>query len=277
MLMQAISPDEVQAPPRAVGRAALSVVADGAVTRLSGLRQEGSLKLLFPRRRTGAVEAVTLNTAGGVTGGDVFSLNAEVGAGASLTVSSQAAERIYRAAPGAAGRVETDLHVADGGRLNWLPQETILFDGAALERRLSLRLEGTARAVSCETLIFGRRAMGEVVRDLHFRDRLDLWQDGELLFADRLRLDGDAAATLARPAVAGGGAAVASVVCAAPGAASLVPDLRDIIGAEGGASALTEALVFLRLLAPDGFVLRQRLLPVLTRITGQDLPRTWMI
>lgn len=244
---------------------------------LADLHIAGSLKALFPRPSDDALQVVLLNTAGGVTGGDTFDTDITAEAGARVTATTQAAERIYRAAPGSIGRVQTRLTVAPGASLSWLPQETILFDGAALDRDLRIEALGDARVLLCETLVFGRTAMGEVVRQLHLRDRIDVYVEGELVFADRLRLMGDAQALLDRPGVTAGGLAVASVVLLAPGAAARAKALRAQLPQTCGVSAISDSLLFLRLIAQDSFVLRQVLMPVLADLSATQLPRPWMI
>ena len=260
---------------RARGCGHLRVGRRGVASVLRDLSQSGSGKLLFPRHGTGALQAVWLNTAGGITGGDRFALSAEAETGAALSLTTQAAERIYRAQPGAPGEVHTVLTA--GARIDWLPQETILFDGAALDRRLDIRMTADARVLACETLLFGRAAMGEVVHRLSFRDRIDLRVDGRLAFADRLRLDGDAAAALTRCGVADGAHAMASVLLAAPGAETYLDPLRAILPRTAGVSAPDRSILFLRLVAPDGFELRRHLIPVLRLLSGADLPRPWTL
>ena len=236
----------------------------------------GSSKLLFPRVKD-ALQAVYLNSSGGVTGGDAFDVEARAEAGSHLVMTTQAAERVYRALPAETGRVETRLALEAGARLDWLPQETILFEGGALDRRLRIDMAGDARLTACESLVFGRHAMGEVLHDLRLRDHIDLRVDGRLAFADRLHLSGDAADTLAHPAIAGGAGAVATVIHAAPGSATLRDALRGMLPETAGVSALSEELLVLRLVSVDGYTLRGHLAPVLRRLSGAELPRPWMI
>ncbi|WGW03546.1 urease accessory protein UreD [Tropicibacter oceani] len=264
-------------PQRARGQAHLSVRTRAGASVLGDLHMSGSSKLLFPRARGAELDAVYLNSAGGVTGGDRFALSATVDEGAALRMTTQAAERIYRAAPGAPGHVSTRLTAHPGAQITWLPQETIIYDGASLDRRLTIDLAQDARLLACEVLVFGRRAMGEAVHELFLRDRIDLHIGGALAFADRLRLDGDAAAVLNRAAVADGAIAVASVLCAAPGIGGRLDHLRELLPPQAGGSALTEDLVFLRLLAPDSFELRKTLVPLLHELAQDDLPRPWML
>jgi urease accessory protein len=191
-------------------------------------------------------------------------------------VATGAAERVYRAIAGPA-RVSTDIRVGDGAVLAYLPQETILFDGFALARRLEVNLAPTATYLGIESLVFGRQAMGEVVRSGHLRDRIVLIRDGKTVWQDLTRLDGDIDAQLQRRGVAAGAMAVAGIVLAAPGAADLLPALREALrGANAGASALDRDLVFVRILAPSAHLLRQRVFAGLDICRGgRALPRVW--
>ncbi|GGG73553.1 urease accessory protein UreD [Salipiger pallidus] len=261
---------------RARGRARIGVKLRGTRSVISDLHMSGSSKLLFPRPKD-ALQAVYLNSSGGVTGGDAFDIAARVEPGAHLVMTTQAAERIYRAMPGEPGRVRTEAVLEDGARLDWLPQETILFDGAALDRSLRFDMPANARLLACEALIFGRHAMGEAVHDLRLRDRIELHRDGRLVLADRLHLAGDAAETLARSGVADGAHAMATVVFAALGASAQVDCLREMLPRTAGVSALADDLLLIRMVSVDGFALRGHLAPVLRHLSGADLPRPWMI
>ncbi len=263
---------------RARGSAALAVAPRDGGTAIAALSQSGSAKLLFPRApRDAALDAVWLNTAGGITGGDTFQLSAEARPGARLRLTTQAAERIYRALPGAPGAMTTQLSVGHGAICHWLPQETILFDAAALTRSLRVDLTGDAAFLGCEALIFGRRAMGERVRDLRLSDRIDVTRDGRAVYADRLRLSGDADAQLSRAFVGGGAGAMATLILARPNAGDAADTLRAMLPANAGASAPTDDVAVVRLLAEDGFELRRSLVPLLTHLAGAPLPRAWMI
>ena len=155
------------APPRAYGRLELTAREAQGRSGLGRFRAEGAFKCVFPRS-DGPCEAILVNTAGGVTGGDDFGLCAGAGPGSHMVLTTQAAERGYRAASGTA-RMKAHLTVARGARLEWLPQELILFDGAALHRDLSIDLAQDAALVMIESVVFGRQYMGEAVNTLDFR------------------------------------------------------------------------------------------------------------
>jgi len=266
-------PEPVQ--PRAVGHLRLSAKHRDGQSVIDGLRQSGCLKALFPRRH-GMLEAILINTAGGVTGGDRLSFEAEAGAGSHLSLTTQAAERAYRSRAGQ-GHVETHLSVGDGATLFWLPQETILFEGCAFRRRLRADLADDARLLLVEPVIFGRAAMGEDMRDAVFDDRIEIWEKGGPIYMDATRLSGDIAARLDRPALAGGARAMVCLVWRAPEAEAHLAAVRDLLPETGAASLLRPDLMVLRCLAPDGFLLRRALLPVLDLLTRHSLPLSWRL
>lgn len=264
--------------PRAVGDVSLSVKHADGQTRLATLRQSGSLKVLFPRNPGGDhCLAVLVNTAGGITGGDRFSLTAEAATGAALSFTTQAAERAYRAAADQVGRVRTSLRVRAGARLNWLPQETLIFDGSALDRRLDVHLDKDASALIVEPLVFGRAAMGESVRRAKLCDRIEVTRNGTPLVLDQIRMTGNIAAQLAHPATGGGALAMANLLFIDPSAEARLPAVRDMLPATGGASLRAPDVLALRLVAADSHEMRKTLLPILTLLSGSEIPRPWMI
>jgi urease accessory protein len=263
--------------PRARGAVRLATKPRGGRSVVADLYQSGSLKTLFPRRDGDSLEAVLINTAGGITGGDRFEIAAEVTSGTEVTLTTQAAERAYRAQTGEQGVLRTDLKVASGARLNWLPQETILYNGSALSRRLDMALEPGAVALMVEPVVFGRLASAETLDTASFRDHVRITRDGLPIYTDRMAFDGDIAAHMARPAVGAGAAAMASVVYVAPDAEAHLSRCRSFLPATAGASLLARDMLVLRLLAADGFALRRSLVPVLESLSHGTLPRTWMI
>jgi urease accessory protein len=261
---------------RSWGGVVLGYTARDGITALAELRQEGCLKARFPRALAWP-EAVLLNTAGGIAGGDETAVQFSVGAGARATLSTQAAERIYRALPeDAASRIRGEVRVAHGARAEWLPQETILFDGARLDRRLDVALEADAAFLGIETLVFGRAAMGEEIRSASVRDRIAVTRDGAPLLHESIRLDGDASALLGRAAIGAGARAVATCLLVSPDAARRLDAVRAAIaGAVGGASAWN-GMLLVRLAAASLQALRAVVTRVLAVLRdGRPLPRVW--
>jgi len=268
---------DIFAANRARGLIAVSAEASAGVTRRNIVREEGSLRARFPGPATSALQAVIVNTAGGIAGGDRFDISCRAGAGADLTVSTAAAEKIYRST-GPDAEIAVSLDVEAGGTLAWLPQETIFFDEARLSRRINVTLEGEASALVAEAVVFGRSAMGEAVRNGSFVDRWRVRRGGELIFAETVRLDGMIAERLAEPAVAADAIALATVLIA-PGDETHVEAIRAHTGDfrdEVGASAWN-GFALMRLCARDGAALRHDLVMVLGALGRTTLPRLWLM
>jgi urease accessory protein len=262
--------------PRAKGRADLASKRRAGQSVIDDLYQAGCLRVLFPRGGP-ALNAVLINTSGGVTGGDHLSQTAQVGENSALTLTTQAAERAYRAQPDEIGEITSTLSVAENATLHWLPQELILFDGCRLHRRLDVDLAPTSRALFVEPIVFGRVTMGETLKDIHFQDRISIRRDGLPLYRDGIDLSGDASAKLAQMATANGATAMASVIYVAPDAPAHLNEVRNILPLTGGASLLADDLLVVRVLGQDSYVLRQSLMPILERLSNTALPATWRL
>jgi len=271
--------DDVRpAQPRAMGSASLRIAADSdGTSRLQKLRHAGSSKLVFPRSHGQAIEVIAVNTAGGITGGDTFTLDAAVGAHGMLTLTTQAAERAYRAQRGETGEVTTRLAVENGASLNWLPQELILFDRCALKRRLDVTLGRDARFLMVEPIVFGRTAMGEKLSSIHFQDRIRITREGRAVYHDGVDMIGNAASRLANRAIAHGAGAMASLVLIRPDAAAQLKKIRNMLPPMAGASLIAEDVMVLRHLAMDGYSLRRDLMSVLNHLTDNSLPISWRL
>jgi urease accessory protein len=274
-LANAPAQDEIFAGNRAVGRIALTVAASGSGSRRARVHEAGSLRVRFPNGTSrGTLDAVIVNTAGGMTGGDRFDIDMTVGAGARLTVTTAAAEKIYRSL-GPNTQVGVKADVGPGGALAWLPQETILFDQVRLRRTIEVDLASDAGLVLAEAIVFGRSAMGEAVLRGDLFDRWRVRIGGTLVFAETLRLDGAIAQRLAQRAVAGKNVAIASVL-KLPGDDTGVAAVRAVdFAGEVGVSAWN-GLAVARLVAPDGATLRRDLIGVLTALGAGPLPRLWL-
>jgi urease accessory protein len=262
---------DIFAANRAVGELSLAVALAAGRSRRIDTREAGSLRVRFPGAGAN-LEAVIINTAGGAAGGDRYDLDVTVGADARLTVTTAAAEKIYRSL-GADTSIAIRLRVEAGGTLHWLPQETIVFDRSCLSRSIDIELEPGASLLIAEGLVFGRTAMGEVVEQGRVRDRWRVRLGGRLIFAESMRLEGAIAHALAERPVAAGGSAVATVLKVPADAASLVHVPAGFAG-EVGISAWN-GFALARLCATDGAALRQDLRAVLASLGGDCVPRLW--
>lgn len=246
-------------------------------TRLDRLHQSGAAKIRLPNVFDGEpTQAVLINTAGGLTGGDRMSTEVALGRHCRAVLTTQACEKIYRASSGTA-EIATRFMVAEGARLDWLPQETILFDGARLSRRLDAELAPGANLLMVEAVIFGRAARGETVRSGLFTDRWRIRQGEKLIFADDLRFDWSDPNLLLRPAVLSGATAMATILFVTDEPAHHLESLRAILGEVGGASAWNGKLLA-RIAAENGAALRKILVPALgLLLDGATLPKIWRI
>jgi urease accessory protein len=260
---------------RARGAVRFDVHARDGVTRRGILHESGSLRVRFPSPEDEGLSGVFVNTAGGVAGGDRFDIEIAAADGAKLTLTTAAAEKVYRA-PGQAAELNVALTVAAGAHLGWLPQETILFDRARVRRRFDIDLDAAASLLLCEIVVFGRTAMGERMEQGEFVDRWRLRRGGRLVFAETVRLDGNIGAKLARSAMAKGGAAIGTALIV-PGDEALIERLREAsesFAGEVGISAWN-GFAMARFCAQDAARLRGDMMAVLAR-TGAALPRLWL-
>lgn len=260
---------------RARGAVRFDVHVRDGMTRRGALHESGSLRVRFPSPEGEGLSGVFVNTAGGVAGGDRFDIEIAAGQGSRLTLTTAAAEKVYRA-PGAAAQLSIALKVAAGAHLAWLPQETILFDRARVRRRFDITLDENASLLLCEIVVFGRTAMGERMEQGEFVDSWRMRRGGRLVFAETVRLGGDIGAKLARSAVAKGGAAIGTALIV-PGDEALVDRIREAsesFSGEVGISAWN-GFAMARFCAQDAARLRADMMAVLAR-TGAALPRLWL-
>ena len=224
---------------RGAGLARIGFRSAGGATRLALLEQRTPLRVLFPRvPASDVVEAVVINTGGGVVGGDRLEVALEAGPGAWVRATTQAAEKVYRSA-GRSSVLEVRLAVGRDAWLEWLPQEAILFDGCRIGRQLVLDLAPGARALAGEMMVFGRAAHGESLTRGSLCDRWWLRRGGRLLWADALRLDGALAPCLAAPFGFAGARAMATLVYVAEDAAAWLEAARELVGAGEVVSGVT--------------------------------------
>lgn len=223
------------------------------------------------------MEAILINTSGGLTGGDVIEWSVAAADSTKLTITTQANEKIYRAAAGTAS-VSAHITVGKDACIHWLPQETILFDQASLTRRLDVDLAETSEFLAVEAVLLGRKAMGEAVRGGFFRDRWRVRHSGRLIHAEEMKFEGEIERLSAAAAVLSGQVAFATLFYTGPLAEVLLPKLRACLeGSTGGASHWNGKLIA-RLVAPTGFELRKILVPAISVLrNGAPVPKVWNI
>ena len=283
------TPQDSVAMQRTQGGGRLSVKLSAGESRIDRLFQEGAARIRVPRVPRGLpLEAVLINTAGGLTGGDRMDWSFEAGEGASMTLATQACEKTYKAQGLSEAQVSVRLTLGPSSSLAWLPQETILFDCARLTRAIEVDMAAGSRLLMVEPLVFGRLAMKEAVTAGQFRDRWRIRLDGRLLHAEDMRLGPDIALTLLRAAVAKGGLATATVLMVAPEAESRLAAARALIGHSGGASFIGRpgpgpdmaetGKLLARIVARDSYELRKILVPLIRLLNPSGgVPKVWSI
>ena len=239
------------------------------------VHQTGGLRLRLPRVSQGC-EAVIINTGGGIAGGDSQMLSFDAGPGAHVTFTTQSAEKLYRAQADPA-QVAVSLTLAPACRMEWLPQETILFDGSALFRALSIDMAENASLLMVESLIFGRLAMGESCISARLRDSWRIRRGGRMVFAEELAF-GDADA-LDRPALGGGARCAASLLLVAPGAEAHLDGVRAAMagaGCEIGVSGWN-GMLLMRAISSSPERVRAAIVAALFVLRGRQVPRVWQM
>ncbi len=271
--LPACFPPAAASHQRAEGRLDVALKGEGRRTRLERFYQQGCLKA---RRiaAEGGLEIVSINISGGIAGGDTAATRLELGSGARAVFTTQAAERIYRALE-EPSRINTKLVVGPGANLAYLPQETILFDGFALDRTLDVELMEGASCVGVESLAFGRLAMGEELKSGNLRDRISLRRNGRLLWRDITHLEGNLAARLDQPGLGGKARAAATLFAVRDDVNAMLPRLREALGEYVAGVSISGDILLLRLLAADMAVLRRALVAALGVLRDGTLPRVW--
>lgn len=257
---------------RVKGAALVQLAVHQNRTRLINLRQEGNAKAILPHAGPHP-EVVFLNTSGGLTGGDQLSYRLDLGRDCRAVAMTQTAERAYRAKDGQA-QVDIDLSLGRGAWLDWLPQETILFEGSALRRKTRIDLGQGAGCLALEAVVLGRHAMGETVKTLNFQDKRAIYRQGKPVFFEPLMLNGG---NLDSPVTLAGSRAFASIVMIGEGVADALEPLRSTLteeGVEAAASAFDGKLTC-RMRAYDGWPLRRQITRALAVLRREPLPRVW--
>lgn len=277
------------APPvrlqRVDGAARVAFKAGRGGTVLADLFQRAPARVLFPHVEPDEPpQAVLLTTSGGLTGGDRLRIEVEVGPGAAATVTTQAAERLYRARPGEGhAQVEVGVQVGAGAWAEWLAQETILFDGARLRRLFAADVAEGGRLLAVESIVLGRTAHGERFRTGLLHDSWRIRRNGRLVWADAMHLHGDIGGLLNAPFGFGEATACATLLYVGDDAGQHLERVREVLagaGVQGGATSF-DGLLVVRVLAGTDPAMRGAVIAVAASLRAAAaglparLPRVW--
>lgn len=272
--------DALPVSQRAFGSASVVFKSLDSKTKLDRLYQTGCAKIRLPKTYDQFSEAVLINTSGGITGGDQIAWNIALGRNANAVITTQASERAYKATSGVA-KVETHIDVAAGSTCHWLPQETILFEESALSRSLEINLAKDAKLIALEAVMLGRAAMGESIENCFFKDRWRIRQDGKLIFADDIKLDGAIADIERSTALLNGNKCFATLVYVGneddEQLNEIMRQLRETASLEQMAFSAFGGKMIARFVAQDTYELRKILIPVLKLLRAADVPKVWRL
>ena len=245
--------------------------------KIEKLYQSGCAKLMLPRTYGDMTEAVLLNTAGGITGGDRVDVDLTAEASC-LMVTTQTAERLYRSSTKPA-KVNVKLTAKSAATLHWLPQETIIFDGAELDRTICVDMSGDSSCLLAETLVLGREAMGEEVCRCHFTDNWRLYRDGQLFHAESLRLTDRVAEVIAAPAGGNAARVLSTIFYAGDDAQKMAKTVTPAVENSTAICALSywENRLVIRLVGSHAPTARLDINTILCVLRGQPMPRVWQI
>ncbi len=259
---------------RAKGNIQCRFTANPRRTEASELYEAGGYRMKFPKGDL--CEGVIINTGGGMAGGDSLHVEISLDADAKAVVSTQSAEKIYRA-QSEPSSASIQISLSERSQLAWLPQETLLFSGAKLHRYFRANMSSYATLTVFEGVIFGRGAMGERITEGAFRDSWRIKRDQKLVFADEVALEGNMADRLDRPAIGAGARAIATFLHIAPDAEARLDEARAALETslcQCGASAWNGMLV-VRFAAVEPEVLRQSATRFLNQFRAVPVPRVW--
>lgn len=242
------------------GRAEIGFAYDDGRTRLAHLDQSDPLRILFPdvdprEPVTGAL----VTTSGGLVGGDTLGISVTGAENTASRIVGQAAEKIYRST-GADVTIEVRLDASGGAWLEWLPQETILFDNARMRRTTVAEVGVGARLLAGEMIVFGRTAMGESMTQGLVRDVWEVRRDGRLVWSDALHLDENLEDALQAAAGFDGALAYASLIYVGDDADGQLSAARELLEAAApdvlsSATCVGDVLI-LRWVSRDSLTLR---------------------
>jgi urease accessory protein len=271
------------------GAAEIRFARRDGVTHLAHLYQRDPLRVLLPTPAAGDPPvAVIVTTSGGLVAGDRLDIRVELAAGAAAHVTASAAEKVYRSI-GRTTTIKQTLSIGPGAALEFLPPETILFDGARLRRETIIDLAPGSAFLGGDIVVFGRRARGERFTGGLLREVWELHRDGDVVWGDALHLEDDVGRIIDDPACFDGAAAFATMILSpARNAGSLLDCARVVLSAgattelRAGATAVS-GLVIARWLAADAAVLRRAYADLACHFRSAALglpprlPRVWHV
>jgi urease accessory protein len=264
-------------PVRACGGIELAFKHTDGQTRLASLTETGGFRAKFPHT-DGGMQAVLINTGGGMLGGDRYQFAVHAGTATDVSIVSQSAERVYRTL-GPPTVSDVRLRADTTARLAWLPQPTILFDHARLQRRIEADVAADGSLLLVEAVVFGRAAYGERVLEGALSDQWRIRRDGRLVFAEAGRIAGPIDTLMQRSAIGAGARAAATLLYVARDADDRRTAVARAVDQTRGRAAVSawNGLLTVRFLAHDAAALKADLVRTVVSLTGRSVPRVWQV
>src|SRR5262245_6254153 len=253
-------------------------------TRIENIFEQSPIRIMFPRTKHSAVrEAVLINTAGGIAGGDRLEYSVAALSNASIAVTSQAAEKVYRSLNEPA-RIATSLKTLESAKLAWLPQETIVFNWARLHRTTETELFSGAELLALEWLVLGRAAHGEAIVGGEISDSWRVKKDGRLIWADSFRITDEVFPHLNNKALLSNYTAIATLIYFGPYLDKRLDFLRGILASLQCKCAVTfvNGLIVLRFASTESSDLKLALRSFLQQFGPElgsgpfQVPKMWL-
>ena len=244
--------------------------------RISRMFQSGSAKLMLPKTYSDMMEAVILNTSGGMTDGDILNIDVQA-EDCALVMTTQTAERVYRSVGSRPAKIQINLSVVDTADLHWLPQETIVFNDSKFERTLTINLSSCSSCLVAETIVLGRQAMGEDVNDCHLIDNWRVFRDGNLFHAESLRLSEEGSKIITAPAGGNGARLLSTILYIGDNLEPIADRVSDVIKqipSDCAVSCWNNRLI-IRLMSAHSVSARKDIEKLIFAIRKQPMPRVW--
>ena len=244
--------------------------------RVSRMFQSGSAKVMLPKTYSDMMEAVILNTSGGMTDGDILNIDVEA-EGCALVMTTQTAERVYRSGGNRSAKIKINLSVSNTADLHWLPQETIVFNDSKFERTLTVNLSSCSNCLVAETIVLGREAMGENICDCHFVDNWRVFRDGNLFHAESFRLSEEVNKIIAAPAGCNGARLLSTILYIGKNLEQVADRVSNLIKQSPSNCAVScwNNRLIIRLISAHSTSARKDIEKLLLAIRKQPLPRVW--
>lgn len=266
---------QIQKLQRMRGKASLQTCFKNSRSVLKDLYQSGSAKFRFPHCDDNCFEAVMINSAGGSTGGDHLDWSIKIDQNAQATITSQAYEKIYRSNNNDPAYINIHLDIAQNASLLWLPQETIFYNQASLNRNIEVNITSTSKILMVETIIFGRKLMKEEVTSGYFNDRWIIKRDDKIYHAESTHLNDNFLYQMKQTIGFNQNCVISTIIFINPDCHLYEDKANEIIDKQGAISTWNGKLIA-RLIDNDPYMLRKKIIALIKLFSnGNGVPKIW--